>query len=157
MYGLAKSTKDSFGKDQLFVALASADSQSLARRSLEIALGNDPAKTTGPKMIQRVAIGNPDIAWDFALANLNKITERLDEQQRLKFVPALTATSRNPKTLESLERYIADKVPPLARKSVERYIADLKFRLQVIEQRLPEIGKWLADQHGQAAPAAAAQ
>jgi len=97
-------------------------------------------------MIQRVAISNPDLAWQFALANLDKITERLDEQQRFKFVPGLTATSRSAEALGNLQRYIADKVPPLARKSVERFVADLKFRLQVIEQRLPDIGKWLASQ-----------
>jgi aminopeptidase N len=144
MYGLAKSTTDSFGKDQLFVALAWADNASLAQRSLDIALGDDPARTTGPKIIQRVAAGHPDLAWQFAQANLNRIADRLDEQQRFKFVPSLTATSRSPKVLEELQRYIAEKVPEVARKSVERFVADLKFRLQVIERRLPEIEKWLA-------------
>ena len=146
IYQVGKNTRDSVGKDQVFVALAWAAAAPLAQRSLDIALGDDPAKTTGPKMIQRVAISNPDLAWQFALANLDKITERLDEQQRFKFVPGLTATSRSAEALGNLQRYIADKVPPLARKSVERFVADLKFRLQVIEQRLPDIGKWLASQ-----------
>jgi aminopeptidase N len=149
MYRLAKSTTDSFGKDQLFVALAWAENASLAQRSLEIALGDDPAKTTGPKMIQGVAAGHPDLAWQFALANWEKITERLDEMQRSKFAPGLTATSRSAKVLKELERYIAEKVPEVARKSVERYAADLKFRLQVVERLLPEIDKWLAT-HGYA-------
>jgi len=149
MYRLAKSTTDSFGKDQLFVALAWAENASLAQRSLEIALGDDPAKTTGPKMIQGVAAGHPDLAWQFALANWEKITERLDEMQRSKFAPGLTATSRSAKVLKELERYIAEKVPEVARKSVERYAADLKFRLQVVERLLPEIDKWLAS-HGYA-------
>jgi aminopeptidase N len=143
MHGLAKSTTDSFGKDQLFVALASAEGSSLAQLSLEIALGDDPAKTTGPKMIQRVAAGNADLAWQFALANLTKINERLDELQRVNFVPGLTATSRSAKVLEELQRYIAEKVRPLSRKSVERFVADLKFRLQVVERLVPDIDKWL--------------
>jgi aminopeptidase N len=143
MHGLAKSTTDSFGKDQLFVALASAEDSSLAQRSLEIALGDDPAKTTGPKMIQRVAAGNAGLAWQFALANLTKINERLDELQRVNFVPGLTATSRSAKVLEELQRYIAEKVRPLSRKSVERFVADLKFRLQVVERLVPDIDKWL--------------
>jgi aminopeptidase N len=149
MSGLAKSTTDSFGKDQLFVALAWAENASLAQQSLEIALGDDPAKTTGPKMIQGVAAGHPDLAWQFALANWEKTTERLDEMQRSKFLPGLTATSRSAKVLKELERYIAEKVPEVARKSVERYVADLKFRLQVVERLLPEIDKWLAS-HGYA-------
>jgi aminopeptidase N len=149
VYALAKGATDSFGKDQLFVALAWADNASLAQRSLDIALSDDPAKTTGPKMIQRVAVGHPDLAWQFVLANLQRLAERLDEQQRFKFVPGLTATSRSPKALEELQRYIAEKVPEVAHKSVGRFVADLDFRLRVIGRLLPEVDKWLADQgHG---------
>jgi hypothetical protein len=145
MRRLAKSTTDSFGKDQLFVALATADDASLAQQSLEIALGDDPAKTTGPKMIQRVAVRHPDLAWDFALKNLTKVNERLDELQRFNFVPSLTATSLSAKVLEQLQRYIADKVPEVARKSVARFVADLKFRLAVAKDRVPDIDTWLAN------------
>ena len=87
-------------------------------------------------------------AWQFALANWEKITERLDEMQRSKFAPGLTATSRSAQVLKELERYIAEKqVPEVSRKSVERYAADLNFQLQVVERLLPEIDKWLAS-HG---------
>jgi aminopeptidase N len=144
MYGLAKSETDSFGKNELFVALAWAENETLAQQSLDIALGNEPAATTGPKMIQRVAVRHPDLAWQFTLKNLTRITERLDDQQRVTFVPGLTATSRSAKVLEDLERYIAETVPEVARKSVARFVADLKFRLQVVGRLLPEIDKWLA-------------
>jgi hypothetical protein len=146
MYGLARGTTDSFGKDQLFLALASTEDTLLAKRSLEIALGDDPAKPTGPKMIQRVAGSHPDLAWQFALTNLEQITRRLDEQQRYNFVPSLTATSRSADVLEQLTGYIADKIPEVARKSVERFVADLTFRLQVMQRLLPEVDNWLASQ-----------
>jgi len=143
--GLANSATDSFGKDQLFVALASAEDPVLAQRSLDIALGNDPARTTGPKMIQRVAAIHADLAWQFALANLTRINERLDELQQVSFVPGLTATSRSPKVLEALRHYIDEQVRPLSRKSVERFAADLTFRLQVIERLVPAIDTWIAN------------
>jgi aminopeptidase N len=144
MLALAKSTTDSFGKDQLFLALASAEDASLAQRSLDIALGNDPARTTGPKMIQRVAANHADLAWHFALANLARIDERLDELQRISFVPALTATSRSEKVLEELQHYIDEKVRPLSRASVGRFAADLKFRLQVVGRLVPAVDQWIA-------------
>ncbi|UFZ08025.1 M1 family metallopeptidase [Bradyrhizobium ontarionense] len=143
LYDLAKSTTDSFGKDQLFLALASTEDAALAQRSLDIALGDDPAKTTGPKMIQRVAVTHADLAWHFALTNLPKINERLDELQQLSFVPSLTAASRSPQVLEELQRYITEKVRPNSRKSAERYVADLTFRLQVIGRLLPAVDTWL--------------
>ncbi len=147
MHDLAKGTVDSFGRDQLFLALASTRDASLAERSLDIALGDDPAKTTGPRIIQRVAVGHPDLTWHFALKNLARINERLDELQRVNFVPALTATSRNAAVLDELQRYIDEKVPPLSRKSAQRFVADLKFRLQVIARLVPAVNDWLK-QHG---------
>jgi aminopeptidase N len=145
MLALAKITTDSFGKDQLFLALASTEDESLAKRSLQLALGDDPAKTTGPKMIQRVAAGHADLAWHFALDNLAKIDGRLDELQRISFVPALTATSRNPKVLDELQHYIDEKVRPLSRASVKKFAADLEFRLRVVARLVPAVDQWIAD------------
>ena len=143
MQDLANNTRDSFGRDQLFVALASTEDSSLAQRSLDIALGDGPAKTTGPKMILHVAAGHADLAWGFALANLTKINERLDELQQLSFVPSLTGASRSAKVLGELRSYIDDKVRPSSRKSVERFVADLTFRLQVIGRLVPAVDDWV--------------
>jgi aminopeptidase N len=104
IYKLAKEATDSFGKDQFFIALASAQDTSLAQRALEIALSDEPAKTTGPKMIARVAVNNPDLAWHFALDHMELLSPRLDEMQRYTFVPTLTTEATNPSVLDELQR-----------------------------------------------------
>jgi aminopeptidase N len=153
IYQLAKGSMDPVAKDQYFVALASAISPDLARRSLEIALSDGPAKTTAPSMIffERtatqapggVAVDNADMAWTFVIQHLSEVTAKLDAVQRYNFIPSVGAQSLNPVTLQELRKFIDENVPATNRPQVERYYADMAFRLSVRDQRVPEIDSWI--------------
>jgi aminopeptidase N len=143
-YALAKATVDPVAKDQYFVALAGARDMRLAQRSLEIALGNDPATTTGPLMISRVATENAPLAWAFVLNHLNEVNARLDALSRLTFVPSIGAKCLDEAALKQLRQFIDVNVPEANRAQVEMFYADMAFRLSVREQRIPEIDAWLA-------------
>jgi aminopeptidase N len=143
LHGLAKNATDPAAKDQYFLALASAKDPSLAQRSLDLALGNEPAKTTGPSMISRVAADNTSMAWAFVLKHLSEVNARLDALQRYNFVPSIAAQSADPALLPELRRFIDENVPPANRRQVERFYADLEFRLLVRARRLPDIDEWI--------------
>jgi aminopeptidase N len=145
LYGLARSATDPVAKDQYFVALASARDPSLAQRSLDLALGNDPAKTTGPSMISRVATDNTSMAWAFVLEHLSEVNARLDALQRYNFVPSIAVQSADPAMLPELRKFIDQNVPAANKKQVERFYADLEFRLSVRARRLPEIDEWIRE------------
>jgi aminopeptidase N len=145
LLGLARNASDVTIKTQLFETLAAARDAKLAKRSLEIALSDEPAKTTGPSMISRVAVDNPDPAWRFALDHREGLRSRLDALQFHNFLPSLAVRSSNPNRLSELRKYIDEHVPAEMRKQFERYIADLEFRLKVREKRIPEIDKWIAN------------
>jgi aminopeptidase N len=153
MHELAKKAADPLEKDQLFGALAWAEDPALAKRTLEVALSDEPSRATGLGMITRVASHNPDLAWQFALRHLDALTARLDALQRYSFVPSLTAQSTNPTHLVELRRFIDDHVPAEFRQQADRSYADLEFRLKVKTERLPQITSWLAT-HGPIPPAA---
>jgi aminopeptidase N len=144
MHELAKKAADPLEKDQLFGALAWAEDPALARRTLEIGLSDEPSRATGLRMITRVATGNPELAWDFALGHLDALNARLDALQRYDFVPSLAAQSTNPHRLAELRRFIDGNVPADFRQATERHYADLDFRLKVMAERLPQIIQWLA-------------
>jgi aminopeptidase N len=144
LHGLAKKEPDFTVKAQLFVALATARDPALAARSLDIALSNEPATTTGPSMITRVSLDNPDRAWRFALEHMEALRSRLDALQFHNFNPSLAVRSNNPDRLPELRRYIDEHVPAELRKQFGKYIADLEFRLKVREKRIPEIDSWIA-------------
>ena len=143
LHDLAVKATDPVDKDQLFVSLASAQDSLLAKRSLGIALGAEPSPSTGLLMISRVAVDNPDLAWEFTRAHFDELKERLDAMQRLSFLPSLTATATSAESLADLRRYI-DGIAEGPRKQIERYYADLEYRLKVRSLRVPQIDAWLA-------------
>src|SRR5262249_19245884 len=115
----------------------------LAKRSLAVALGNDPAKTTSPAMITRVAVDNARLAWDFAVEHLSELTDRLDALQKYSFVPSLATQSADPELLPELRKFIEENVRRANRRQVEKFYAELEFRLWVRAQRVPEIDSWI--------------
>ncbi|MGB9364670.1 MAG: M1 family metallopeptidase [Xanthobacteraceae bacterium] len=144
LYALAKAAVDPVAKDQYFMALAGARDKALAQRSLDIALGNDAAITTGPKMISRAAGENAPLAWAFVLNHLNEVNAKLDALQRVTFVPSIGARSLDRAILKQLREFIDVNVPEANKAQVERFYADTAFRLSVRDQRIPEIDAWLA-------------
>ena len=144
LYALAKATVDPVAKDQYFVALAMARDKRLAQRSLNIALGNDPATTTGPSMISSVAVENAPLAWTFVLDHLKEVNARLDALIRVTFAPSIAARCLDEAVLKQLRQFIDVNVPEANKAQVERFYADMTFRLSVREQRIPEIDAWLA-------------
>ena len=145
LYDLAKATVDPVAKDQYFVALAGARDKGLARRSLDIALGNDPATATGPVMISRVAAENAPLAWTFVLDHLKEVNAKLDAIQRVTFVPSIGAQCLDAAIMKQLREFIDVNVPEANKAQVERFYADMTFRLSVRDQHVPEIDAWLAE------------
>jgi hypothetical protein len=68
--------------------------------------------------------------------------------QRYSFVPSIAAQSTNPDRLDDLRRFMDEQIPADARPQVERFYADLAYRLNVKEQRLPQIDQWIGAQEG---------
>lgn len=144
LLALARATVDPVAKDQYFTALAAARDKDLAKRSLDIALGDDPATTTGPLMISRVAAENAPLAWAFVLDHLKELNAKLDAIQRVTFAPSIGAQALDKTVLKQLREFIDVNVPPANKAQVERFYADAAFRLSVREQRVPDIDAWIA-------------
>ena len=68
-------------------------------------------ETTGPKMIERMAGNNPDLAWR---------------------LPNLIVRSINRKFLKELRDFIKETFPEHAPKSIEQHVGSLEFRLEVV-------------------------
>lgn len=144
LYGLAKKTVDPVAKELYFTALARARETGLAQRSLDIALGNDPATTTGPAMISLVAAENAALAWAFVLNHRNEVNAKLDALQRPTFIPSIGAQCLDKTILKELRDFIDVNVPEDNRTQVERFYSDAVFQLSVRDKRIPEIDAWVS-------------
>jgi len=95
-------------------------------------------------MISEVAARYPDMAFDFAIANLAKINERVDASSRSRYLARLAMGSSDPAMVGKLGAYAEAHLAPTSRGDVEAAIAAIKDRIQVNAARLPEIDGWLA-------------
>ena len=130
-------------RDTMYGLLATADDPALAGRALALAISGEPGATIGAEMISTVAATHPDLAFDFAVANMAAVNERIDASSRSRFFPMLARGSSDPAMVGKVRRYAEANLAPEARRDAETAIAAIEDRLQVRRQRVPEIDGWL--------------
>ncbi|WP_075792075.1 M1 family metallopeptidase [Massilia putida] len=144
LHAAARSETTPLVRDQRYTLLATAEDRALAMRALQLALTDEPGLTVSASMISEVATRYPDLAFDFAVANLAKINERVDASSRSRYVARLAMGSSDPAMVGKLSAYAQANLAPTSRGDVEAAIAAIKDRIQVNTARLPEIDAWLA-------------
>jgi aminopeptidase N len=122
--------------------LGAATDRELAQRALDFAV-TGRAGTTSATIISAVARENPDLAFDFAMANRAKVDALLDTGGREGYIAGLAAASRDPAMIGKLELLAASAAPD-ERRPVERRIVSLRQRLESEPRLAGEIGEWLA-------------
>ena len=140
----AEREKSPMIKDQLYRLLASPADEALARRALDLAMTDAPGLTNSAAMLSQVAGDHPELAFDFALANLPKVNERVDASSRSRYIPRLAAGSANPATIAKLEAYASAHLAPGSRRDAETAVDSIRDRIRARSERLPEIDAWLA-------------
>jgi aminopeptidase N len=131
-------------KDQLYSLLARPGDDALAQRALDLAMTDEPGVTNSAAMLAQVAHAHPELAFDFALANMDKVNERVDATSRSRYFPRLAASSSEPATIGKLEAYASAHLAAGSRRDADTAIAGIRDRIKVRNERLPAIDAWLA-------------
>jgi len=140
----AQAEKSPMIKDTLYALLATAQEPSLAQRALALALSDEPGATNGAAMIAVVAQSHPELAFDYALANLKAVNERVDATSRSRYLPGLAGNAATPAMADKVKAYAELHIAPDARRDAETAIVGIQDRIKVRRERLPEIDAWLA-------------
>lgn len=143
LHAKALAEKSSLVRQSLYGLLAASDDKALAQRALDLALTEEPGLTISAGMIRQVAGNHPDLAFDFAIANMAKVNDRVDGTSRSRFFPALGSTSSDPKMIDKLNAYASAHLDPSARRELDTVIAGINYRVKVKQERLPAIRAWL--------------
>ncbi|HEY6917319.1 MAG TPA: M1 family aminopeptidase, partial [Allosphingosinicella sp.] len=138
----ARAEKSALAREQLYTFLGSAKDEALARRALDLALTDEPGLTNSSRIIAAVASAHPELAFDFALANREKVEERVDVASRTRFLSELAAGSAQPATIAKLEDYAARYLTPQSRRPADEAIAAIRARIET-RQRLGDVSRWL--------------
>ncbi len=130
-------------KDQLYFMLSSTEDEALARQALDLALTAEPGATNSAEMISRVAAEHPDLAFDFAVAHMKELEERLDATSRSRYFAGIAGRSADPAMLGKLSAYAAAHVDARSRRSTDTAAVNINDRIRVRERVLPVIAGWL--------------
>jgi len=148
LHAAALAEKTPLVRDQLFQLLAAAEDPVLAHKGLTLALTSEPGETVGAAMIRRASVLHPDMAVDFALANLAIVNAKLDGEARSRYIPALARGSVDPAMIGKLDAYAKQHLAPTGRRGAMASVAYITYWIKASRDRLPLIDKWLARNSG---------
>jgi aminopeptidase N len=144
LHAAARNETTPLVRDQRYTLLAATEDRALAQRALQLALTDEPGLTISAEMISEVALRYPDMAFDFAVAHLAQINERVDASSRSRYLARLATGSSDPAMVDKLSAYAQANLAAGSRGDVEAAVAAIRDRIQVNAARLPEIDAWLA-------------
>jgi aminopeptidase N len=139
----ARAERNPLVKAQLYKLLGSAADPALAQRALDLALTDEPGATTSSGIISAVADEHPDLAYDFAIRNREKVEGLVDISSRSRFLAGLGGGSADPAMVAKLEDFATRYMTPQSRGRVDVAIASIRDRVRVRTTRLPDITRWL--------------
>jgi aminopeptidase N len=133
-------------KGNLYDAMAAALSPELAKRTLPLSLTEElPASKAVFLVIEVATAGEqPEIAWDFAQANREKLDAKLSAYLAARFVPNVMRGFSEAQRATELETYAQKYMPAGAKSEVEKAAEEIRFNADFKAQILPEIHKWLS-------------
>ena len=139
----ARAASDFVDQRRLWVRLAGAADPALARRTLDLTLGETIPRQIRSQVISNVAAEHPRLAWDFLVAHRSAIETLLDPLQRLEFPPSIAAQSADPAMIAELEAYAAD-FPEGARATIAGASARIRINAETAQERMPAVEAWIA-------------
>jgi aminopeptidase N len=154
LHAAAKAEKSSIVKNDLYGLLGAAADPALAKRALDLSISDEPAATIAASIIRSVAREHSEMAFDFALANLEKVNGFVEPLSRPDFISGLALGSNQAEILPKLQAYAEANLPAGSRQPVATSAARIQVRLNIIRDRMPDVETWLA-QNGQPARTAA--
>jgi aminopeptidase N len=148
IHAKAKAATSFAERTSLYQLLGRAQDETLARRTLELALTPEPGKTVSAGMITAVAQQHPKLAIDFVLAHLAQVNELIDISGRSSFMQRLAGDSNDAALIPVLEAYAKANLAESDRAPVQRSIDRIRFQSAQLPRIQAETAQWLAAHSG---------
>lgn len=130
-------------RTSLYQLLGAARDEALARRALDIALTDEPGKTTSSGIITAVAGEHPRMAIDFVLAHLAQVNQLVDISGRSRFMGRLAGRSTDASLIPTLQAYAKANLAAPDRKPIDQAIAHIQFDAGKLPRERTEVAAWL--------------
>jgi len=146
LHELGLKTRSIEEKWNFYAAMAAALSPELAKRTLPLSLTDEIPASQATFLVAWVATGGeqPEIAWNFAQTNREKLDAKLSALGVVRFVPYLMRGFSDARRATELETYAQKYMPAGARSEVEKAAEEIRFNADLKARIVPEIRKYLS-------------
>ena len=115
-----------------YEALACATDPKLVKKTLAIALTDELPTSRAIFLVSRVArdSGHPDIAWEFAKANMKALLAKVDAAGANRYAPSLFTFFSDGLRADELRNYAAKSLAPASAPEVAKVVDEIQFRVE---------------------------
>ena len=141
---MAKGAKSDLEKSSTYALLGGAKDDKLAQQALDLALTDEPGKTTSAAIISAVGYEHPMLAVDYVLAHRQQYEALIDVSARSQALARLGGGSADPAMAAKLDAYATQYLTPESRKVVDRAISSIKTRIETRGRLKAPLAAWFA-------------
>ena len=134
-------TTSSEEKQNHYDALASAIDPKLVKKTLAIALTDELPTSRAIFLVSRVSrdSGHPDIAWDFAKANMKALLAKVDAAGANRYAPSLFTFFSDRSRVDELKHYAKKELPRATAPEVAKAVDEIQFRAEFRDRLISQL------------------
>ena len=132
-------------KQNYYNALAGAIEPKLIKKTLPIALTDELPTSRAIFLVSRVArqSDHPDIAWDFAKANMKTLLAKTDALGANRYAPGLFTFFAENSRANELRAYAKANLPETSAPEVAKAVDEIQFRSEFKRRLTPQLNAWI--------------
>ncbi len=132
-------------KQNYYNALAGAMDPRLVKKTLPIALTDELPTSRAVFLVSKVAreSDHPDIAWDFARANMKALLARADALGANTYAPSLFTFFSDDPRVEELRTYAKTSLPAASAPEVAKAVDEIQFRSEFKRRLAGQLSSWI--------------
>ena len=132
-------------KQNYYNALAEAIDPKLVKKTLPIALTDELPTSRAVFLVPAVArhSGHPEIAWEFAKANMKTLLAKIDAAGANRYAPGLFTFFSDDLRANELKSYAKNNLSAASAREVAKVVDEVQFRAEFKRRIGPQVNSWI--------------
>ncbi len=148
LHELGLKTTSTEEKQNYYDALAGAIDSTLVKKTLPIALTDELPTSRAVFLVSKVAreSDHPEIAWDFAKANMKALLAKTDALGANRYAPSLFTFFSDDSRADELKVYAKLNLPAESATDVAKAVDEIQFRSEFKKRLASQLSAWIDKQ-----------
>jgi aminopeptidase N len=148
LHNLGLKTTSTEEKQNYYDALAAARDPKLVAKTLQISLTDELPTSRAIFLVGKVArdSDHPDLAWDFAKANMKALLAKSDALAVNRYAPSLFTFFSEESRADELKSYAKANLPAASAKEVAKAVDEIQFRSEFKKRLANQLSAWIENQ-----------